>query len=39
MGREVMHPTHNGETPVMPIGVYLVKVGAYYPARKVVVIG
>ena len=37
MGREVMHPTHNGETPVMPAGVYLVKVGAY-PARKVVVI-
>ncbi len=37
MGREVMHPTHNGETPVMPTGVYLVKIGAY-PARKVVVI-
>lgn len=37
MGREVMHPTHNGETPVMPAGVYLVKIGAY-PARKVVVI-
>ena len=37
MGRDVMHPTHNGETPVMPAGVYLVKVGNY-PARKVVVI-
>ena len=37
MGREVMHPSHNGETPVMPAGVYLVRVGAY-PARKVVVI-
>ena len=37
MGREVLHPSHNGETPMMPAGVYLVKIGNL-PARRVVVI-
>ncbi|MBR4176894.1 MAG: leucine-rich repeat domain-containing protein [Bacteroidales bacterium] len=36
-GREVVKATRNGETPVLPTGVYLVKVGTL-PARKVVVI-
>lgn len=36
MGREVVRPNQNGETPVLPSGVYLVKVGTL-PARKVVV--
>lgn len=36
-GREVVRPNQNGETPVLPSGVYLVKVGIL-PARKVVVI-
>ncbi len=35
-GREVVRPNQNGETPVLPSGVYLVKVGTL-PARKVVV--
>ena len=37
MGREVVRPTRSGETPVLPKGVYLVKVGTL-PARKVLVI-
>ena len=36
MGREVVKATQNGDTPVLPTGVYLVKVGTL-PARKVVV--
>ena len=36
MGREVVKATQDGETPVLPTGVYLVKVGTL-PARKVVV--
>ncbi len=35
-GREVARPNQNGETPELPSGVYLVKVGTL-PARKVVV--
>ena len=35
-GREVVKATRDGETPVLPTGVYLVKVGTL-PARKVVV--
>lgn len=35
-GREMARPNQNGETPVLPSGVYLVKVGTL-PARKVVV--
>ncbi len=37
VGREVVRPTRSGETPILPRGVYLVKVGTL-PARKVVVI-
>ena len=37
MGREVFHATHADETPALPGGVYLVKVGTL-PAKKVVVI-
>jgi len=36
IGREVVKATRNGETPALPTGVYLVKVGTL-PARKVVV--
>jgi hypothetical protein len=36
VGREVMKATPNGETSVLPTGVYLVKVGTL-PAKKVVV--
>jgi hypothetical protein len=36
-GREVMNSTRNGETLVLPTGVYLVKVGTL-PARKVLVL-
>jgi hypothetical protein len=36
MGREVVKATQDGETPVLPTGAYLVKVGTL-PARKVVV--
>ncbi len=36
-GREMIHATRNGETPLLPNGVYLVKVGTL-PARKVVVL-
>ncbi len=35
-GREMVRSSQNGETPVLPSGVYLVKVGTL-PARKVVV--
>lgn len=37
MGREVFHAKHAPETPALPRGVYLVKVGTL-PAKKVVVI-
>lgn len=36
VGREVTQPIRNGETPMLPKGVYLVKVGTL-PLRKVVV--
>ena len=37
VGREVVRPTRSDETPILPRGVYLVKVGTM-PARKVVVL-
>lgn len=37
VGREVFHAAQTGETPALPGGFYLVKVGAL-PARKVVVL-
>ena len=36
IGREVINHTRSGETPLLPSGVYIVKVGTL-PARKVVV--
>ena len=37
IGREVMKSTQNGDSSLLPAGVYLVKVGAL-PAKKVVVV-
>ena len=37
MGREVVRLTRSGETPMLPQGVYLIKVGNH-PARRVVVV-